>query len=114
MHGRAELAAVLEQRGDLRLLEAGDGLDVVGLLGLPEQQRVRPVRRCTLFGEEVRIARGDDAVGDEKTGVAMIGMQPVTAPRIVSEQHVGSNGAYPVRNLPTLPQARFQLAVRPS
>ena len=41
VHGRDELAAVLEQGGELGVREAGDVLDVVGLVGLEQQQRRR-------------------------------------------------------------------------
>ena len=38
-------------------------------LRLEQQQRARAVRRQTLLGEEVRVARGDDAVDGEQSGV---------------------------------------------
>ena len=85
VHRRAPLALVREQRRDL----VGDGrvdrLDVVGLVGLEEQQRVGSVMRTAEPGEEVRVARRDDAVDGQPAGVAVIGMQAIPLPRIVTE-----------------------------
>ena len=61
-HGGHELAAVLEQSRDLGGLEAGDVLDVVGLVGLEQQQPLGPVVGEALIGEEERVAGGHDAV----------------------------------------------------
>ena len=53
----------------LRSTPLVDALDVVDASGFEQQQRVGPVRRESLLGEEVRIARRDDAVDREQPGV---------------------------------------------
>ena len=69
---------------------AGHVLDVVGLVGLPQQEPVRSMVGDAVFGEEVRVAGGDDAVAGEQAGVAMIGMQAVPLPRVVAEHDLGT------------------------
>ncbi len=112
VHRGDELAAVLEQRRQLGGLEADHVLDVVGFVGLEQQQHVGPVVRQILVGEEERIAGGDDAVDGEPAGVAVIGVQPVALPRIVAEHDVGTQLADPVaRHRLALGQAGLELAV---
>src|SRR3954447_25411110 len=53
VHGRLELAAVLQQGGHLGVGETGDVLDVIGLVRLEEQQRLRAVVGDSLLREEV-------------------------------------------------------------
>ena len=67
-----------------------------------------------LLGEEVRVARGDDAVAREEPGVAVVGVQPVALPRVVAEHDLGPQAPDPVRHLPALAQAALQLAVGPA
>ena len=89
VHRRLELALVGLQRGQLAVDELGDVLDVVRLVGLQQQQRRGAMRGEAVLGEEVRIAGGDDRVAHEPTGVAVIGMEPVALPRVVTEHDVG-------------------------
>ncbi len=89
LHRRLELAGVGLERGQLGRHEAADVLGVVGLVGLPEQQRRGPVRGEALLGEEVRVAGGDDALAGQETGVAVVGVEPVALPRVVAEHHLG-------------------------
>ena len=65
------------------------------------------------IGEELRIAGGDHPVGEEPAGVAVIGVQPVPAPRIVSEDHVGAHPPDHLAHLAALDDPRFELAVGP-
>jgi hypothetical protein len=100
-----------EERAQLVLEERGDVLGVVGLVGLPEQQRGGPVRRGAEVGEEVRIARRHDGVGHKEPGRAMVGVQAVAPPWVVTQNHVGLQTANPARQLATLVDARLQLTV---
>ena len=50
-----------EKRVQLGVNVITDVLDMVGLVGLPEQQCVRPMVLQAMFGEEMRITRRDDA-----------------------------------------------------
>ena len=97
--------------GDLGLAEAGDVLDVVGLVGLEEQQRRRSVMGHVVVGIEVRIAGGHHAVDGEPAGVAVIGMQPVAPPRVVAEHDVGLQSTDPVGDLVAMGEVGLQLAV---
>ena len=101
------------QRGELGVGEAGDVLDVVGLVGLEEQQRLGPVVGERLLGEEVRVARRHDALDGEEAGVAVVGVEPVALPRVVAEHDGGLELPDPVRHLPPLAHARVELAVDP-
>ena len=66
-----------------------DRLDVVRLVGLEQQQRVGTVVRAAEPGEEVRVARRDDAVDGRPAGVPVVGVQAVALPRVVTEHDVG-------------------------
>ena len=48
------------------------------------------MRRECLFGKEVRVARGDDAVDGEHSRVMVIRMQSVRMPRVVTEHDIGA------------------------
>ena len=69
----------------------GDLLDVVDDLGFEEEQCSRAVRGAG-GGEEVGIAGGDDAVDRELPGPAVVGVEAVLLPGIVTEDHVGADG----------------------
>ena len=114
LHRRLELALVGLERGELASTDRRDVLDVVGLVGLPQQQRVGPVVGEPLLGEEVRVAGGDDAVAGEQAGVAVVGVEPVALPRVVAEHDVGLQPADPVRDLPPLARARSRARRRAS
>ena len=62
-------------------------------------------------GEEVRVACRHDAVGHEEAGVAVVGVQAVAAPGVVTQHDVGLQTADPPRQLATLVDARLQLTV---
>ena len=102
------------ERGELGVGEAGDVLDVVGLVGLEQQERVGAVVGEALLGEEVRVAGGHDAVDGEEAGVAVVGVEPVALPRVVAEHDGGPQRADPVGHLPALAQAGLELAVGPA
>src|SRR5205823_13564042 len=70
LHDALPISAVSEQGGDLGLQVRADVLDVVGFVGLPQQQCRRAVCRKPRLGEEVRVARGHDAVGQQEAGMA--------------------------------------------
>ena len=76
-----------EQRVDLHRQRRPHVLEVVLDVGLEEEEPFGPVRLETLLGKEVRVTGGDDAVDREPAGLAMVGVQAVALPRIVSEQH---------------------------
>src|SRR5215210_908720 len=52
VHGRDELAPVLQEGGQLALDARPDVLYVIGLVGLPQQEVRRPVWGLALLGEE--------------------------------------------------------------
>ena len=93
---------------------ARDVFDVVGFIGLPQQQRCRAMRLGALLREEMRVPGGDDPIGQEEPGVAVVGVQAPAAPGIVAEDHVGTDPADGEGHLPTLPKARLEFAVGPS
>ena len=102
------------ERGQLGVGEAVHVLDVVGLVGLEQQQRVGPVVGEVLLGEEVRVAGRDHALHGQQPGVAVVGVEPVALPGVVAEHDGGPQPADPVRHLPPLSQARLELAVGPA
>ena len=87
---------------------------MVRLVGFPQEQRRRTVGSEARLSEEVRVARGHGAVGDEEAGVAVVGVQAVAAPRVVAEHHVGLQATDPVGQLTPLGQPVLELAVVPA
>ena len=114
VHGGEELAGVGVQRGELGVDEAGDVLDVVGVVGLEEQHGLWAVVGERLLGEEVGVPRGHDTFDGEEAGVAVVGVQAVALPGVVAEHDRGLELADPVRDLPALAHAGVELAVRPA
>ena len=102
------------KRGELGVDVVGDVLDVVGFVGLPEQQRIGPVVGELLLGEEQRVAGRHDALDGEEAGVAVVGMEAVALPRVVAEHDGGPELADPVGDLPALAERRVELAVGPA
>jgi len=86
---------------------------MVRLVGLEKQQCRRPVRLIAELGEKQRVAGGDDPVGHEEAGVAMVWMQAVPLPRVVTEDDVGPDPADGRGDLKALSNARLELAVGP-
>ncbi len=84
---------------------------MIGLVGFPQQQVSRAVRRETVIAEEVRVAGGDDALARELAGVAVIGVQAVALPGIVAEHDLWAQRADDAGNLAAQPQVARQLAV---
>ena len=84
-HGGLLLAGMDQQRLDLEVVEPDGRLHMVGEIGLPQQQVIRSVGCQVQLGEEVRVAGGHQCPDGEEAGMAMIGMQAVTPPRIVAE-----------------------------
>src|SRR5271165_4134647 len=113
-HGRAQLAAVRQQGRQLRVDEVAHILEMVRLIRLEQQQSRWPVRQVAELWEKERIACSDDAVGEQETSVAMVGMQPVALPRVMTEHHVGPYLADPGGNLEALAEAGLELAVGPA
>ena len=111
VHRGLELAGVGEQRRQLGVGAAGDVLDVVGLVGLEQQQRVGTVVGQPVLGEEVRIAGRHDAVDRQPAGVAVVGVEPVALPRVVAEHDVGSELADDACDLAPPFERRLELAV---
>ena len=110
-HRRAPLAAVREQRRDLAIEVSVDAFEMIDAAGLEQQERLRTVRREILVGEEVRVARGDDAVDGQPSRFAMIGMQAVRLPGIVTEHDVGLHLADRGADLGSRSEIVYQLAV---
>src|SRR5207245_3684404 len=82
-----------------------------GCAGRPQQQGMRAVRGDVVLREEVRIPRSDHPVGDEEAGVAMVGMEAVTLPRVVAEHDRGTGPADPPGHPLSLLDAGHELAV---
>ncbi len=89
LHRRFELALVGLERGEFGVDPTGDVFEVVRGVGLEQQQVLGPMVGDSVLWEEVRVAGGHDALAGEQAGVAMIGMQPISLPRVVAEHHVG-------------------------
>ena len=77
-----------QQRLDLAIHPRVDALDVVRVFGFEQQQHVGPMRGEPLLGEEVRIARRDDAFDREEARVPVIGMDARGRPRVVTEHEI--------------------------
>ncbi len=99
-HRALKLALVGQEGRDLRLHEIGDVLDVVRFVGLPQQEGRRAMRRETLIGVEVGIARGDDGAGDDEPRRAVVGMEAVPAPGVVGQHDLGTDEAQQPGDLP--------------
>ena len=65
--------------------EALDILDVVGLVGLEQEQGIGSVVRERLLREEVGIACRDDALHREEARVAVVRVVPIALPGVVPE-----------------------------
>ena len=90
---------------------SADIFDVVGLVGFPQQQRAGPVRGQVLLAIEVRVACRDDALASEQPGVAMVGVQAVALPRVVTEHDIGAKLAYHPGDLAASLQVAVELTV---
>ena len=90
LHGRFELADVRLQRIQLQVDHSTHILRVVRLVGLPQQEGVGPMVWHRVLFEEVRIASCDDPFAGEESGVAVVGMQAISLPRVMSEHHTRS------------------------
>ncbi len=80
---------------------------MVRLVGLPQQQCIGAVVRDAarqLVLEEVRVTGGHDRVAHVQASVAVVGMEPVTLPRVVGEDDIGPDRAHgeghPLGDLP--------------
>ena len=100
-----------QQRRELGGEESFDRLDVIDLVGLPQQKARRPVRRQALLGKEVWVAGGHDALHGQKAGVAVVGMEAVALPGIMAEHDVGSDLPDHPADLGPLGQAAGELTV---
>ena len=85
--------------------------DVVGLVGLEQQQGARPMCGGTVVAEEVGIAGGDDSVARQQTGVAMVGVQAITRSRSCPQDDVGTKLPNDSGNLAAHRQRAVELAV---
>ncbi len=88
----------------------GDGFDVVDYLGFEEEQFSGAVGDARL-GEEVGVTGGDDAFDHELAGPAVVRVQAVLLPRIVTQDHVGTDGANDRAHLLPAERVGFELAV---
>ena len=93
LHRRLELAPMRLEGGELGVDRRADVLDVRGLVRLPEQQRRRSVRLEPVLGMEVGVASGHDGLADEQAGVAVIRMEPVALPGVVTEHDLRTQPA---------------------
>jgi hypothetical protein len=96
---------------NLRVDKATDVFDMIGLVCFKQEGAIGAVNLKTVVFEVVRISSGDDAVECEPSGIAMIGMEPVSLPRIMSENDIGLCRANPVGNLIANVQCRLEFAV---
>ncbi len=70
--------------------KSADPLDVVGEIGLPQQERCRAVRlECPSSGRSGDPGRRPDGVEGEEPGGPVVGVEPVAPPGVVAQQHVG-------------------------
>ena len=111
LHRALELRLVGLERVELRVDERRDVLDVIGHVGLPQQHRVRSVVRDPVLLEEVRIACGDHGVAREQSGVAVIGVQAITLPRIVAEHDLRAQLSDDLRDRATQRERAVEFAV---
>ena len=70
--------------------------------------------RHALLGEEVGVSRRDDALTGKQAGVSVIRVDSVAPPRVMAEDHVGSQLADPAGDLSSFAQAGVELSVGPS
>ncbi len=84
---------------------------MVDLVGLEQQEAIRPVRCLDLFGEEMRVARRDNGLDGEQACFSMIGVESVPLPGIVTEHRVGPHPANDLAHLSPLNCPGDQLAV---
>ena len=70
--------------------------------------------RSSSSGKKRGSRRGDDAVGHEEAGVAVVRVQAVALPRVVTEDHIGPDPADAGRDLETLAEPGLELAVGPA
>jgi hypothetical protein len=104
------LALVSEESGNFDRRVTRRVLDMIGNVWLPKKQMVRAV--CIPgFRKERVIACSDQTVGYEPTGVPVIRMQAVTAPRIVPQEHVGLYLADHLAYGPAISDSRVELTV---
>ncbi len=113
-HGGLELGLVALEGGELGLDPVGDVLDVVGLVGLEEEEGRGAPGLDVVFGEEVRVPGGDDAVAGEVAGGAVVGVDAVPPPGVVGQDHVGPDVADPPGDDTSPLQGDLQLAVDPA
>jgi hypothetical protein len=108
---RNELTRVRKKRIDFGVDKSRDVLDVIGFVGLEQQRRIGPVNRKSMVLEIVRITGRHDAIESKPTGIAMIGMEPVSLPWVVRENNSGLERANPVGHLITDMKGGLELAI---
>ncbi len=89
----------------------GDVLDMIWSVGLPQQQMIWAMMGDLVFSEEMRVARCDDRFASQQTGVAMVWMQAISLPRIVTKHHIGAQFAYHAGDASTRRQVAVEFAV---
>jgi len=106
-----ELARMGQERFDLRVNKSADVFDMIWLVGFKEKGTIGAVNLKTVVAEIVRITGSHDAVECEPSGIAMIGMESVSLPRIMSENDIGLNRTDPVGNLIANVKCRLEFAI---
>ena len=96
---------------ELGVDEAGHVLHVVGLVGLPQEDRGRPVGVEPVLAVEVRIARRHHPFAQQQPGVAVVGVQPIALPRVVAEHDVRTQLTDHTRHPAAQLEPAVQLAV---
>ena len=111
LHRRLELALVGFEGVELQLDPVGDVFEVVGGIGLPEQQRIGPMVGKSVISEEVGIAGRHDAFAREQPGMAMIGMEAVPLPGVVAQHDLRSQFADDASDFTSRGQVAVEFAV---
>tara|TARA_B110000305_G_scaffold220469_1_gene262345 strand:- start:1038 stop:1619 length:582 start_codon:yes stop_codon:yes gene_type:complete len=88
-----------------------DVLAVVWLIGLPQQKGVRPVVGDAVLSVEVRVTGSNDPFARQEASVAVVRVQPIPFPRIVTEYDLRLELANRLGDVAPLAQAAVEFAV---
>ena len=111
LHRRLKLALMRMERIELCADVSTDVLAVVWLIGLPQQKGVRPVVGDAVLSVEVRVTGSNDPFARQEASVAVVRVQPIPFPRIVTEYDLRLEFANRLGDVAPLAQAAVEFAV---